>query len=133
MQGARQVRAGPHGGAALFVFIAPPSMKELEQRLRGRGTEAEEKVQLRLANACAEMEASQEPGLMQRVIVNRDLNAAVGELEAAVAAHLPELNIEVSVAPAEDGSSMGGTCAACLLDAHAHGAMHDASVHCSGL
>ena len=34
---------------ALFVFIAPPSMEELEKRLRGRGTEKEESIQKRLA------------------------------------------------------------------------------------
>lgn len=38
-----------------FVFIAPPSMEALEARLRGRGTEAEDKIEIRLQNAIAEV------------------------------------------------------------------------------
>lgn len=53
MQGARQVREA--GLNALFVFIAPPSDQELEKRLRGRGTESEEQIQQRMANAKAEI------------------------------------------------------------------------------
>ena len=41
---------------AHLVFIAPPSMEELERRLRGRGTETEEKIALRMGNARHEME-----------------------------------------------------------------------------
>ena len=41
---------------ARFVFVAPPSYDELEKRLRGRGTETEEKLQVRLKNARGEME-----------------------------------------------------------------------------
>ncbi len=43
---------------AIFVFIAPPSIEELERRLRGRGTESEEDVATRIANARKEMERS---------------------------------------------------------------------------
>ena len=41
---------------ARFVFVAPPSYDDLEKRLRGRGTETEEKLQVRLKNARGEME-----------------------------------------------------------------------------
>ncbi len=54
-QGARQIRDA--GLRAIFVFIAPPSTEELENRLRGRGTESEEQVQRRLQAALNEMEA----------------------------------------------------------------------------
>ena len=43
---------------AIFVFIAPPSLQELEQRLRGRATESEEQVQNRLAHARKEIQRS---------------------------------------------------------------------------
>lgn len=43
------------GLPAIFVFIAPPSMEELERRLRGRGTEGQDQVETRLKNAYAEM------------------------------------------------------------------------------
>lgn len=54
-QGARQVRTA--GLRAIYVFVAPPSVEELETRLRGRGTESEEQVAKRLANAKAELDA----------------------------------------------------------------------------
>lgn len=78
VQGCRQVRKARLD--ATFVFIAPPSMDELEHRLRGRGTEAEEAVQKRLDGARAEMQARDEPGLFDRVIVNDNLDKAYAEL-----------------------------------------------------
>ena len=50
---ALQVRRA--GLKAIFVFVAPPSLEELERRLRGRGTESEEQIGRRLANAKEEM------------------------------------------------------------------------------
>jgi guanylate kinase len=58
--GARQIRAleDPHIRASLVdVFIMPPTIQELERRLRQRGTESEEQIQLRLTNAREEMKA----------------------------------------------------------------------------
>lgn len=58
--GARQIRAisDPVIRDSLAdVFIMPPTMEELERRLRKRGTETEEQVQTRLANARKEIEA----------------------------------------------------------------------------
>lgn len=66
---------------AKFLFIAPPSMDELEKRLRGRGTEDEASVVGRLAAAKGEMDAREEDGLFDRVIVNNDLDAAYAELK----------------------------------------------------
>ena len=45
---------------AVLIFIAPPSMDELEQRLRGRGDTSPEQMQLRLARASWEMEQSKQ-------------------------------------------------------------------------
>lgn len=110
VKGAKQVRAGPHGNSTLFVFVMPPSMEELEHRLRGRGTEAEEKIQRRLANAHKELAAAEDPGFVSKVIVNKDLDTAVAELEAAVAAHLPELNITPSApSVAPPAAAVGST------------------------
>ena len=53
VQGADQVKNTDL--CARFVFIAPPSFDDLETRLRGRGTETEEKITLRLKNARDEM------------------------------------------------------------------------------
>lgn len=62
---------------AKLVFIAPPSIDELERRLRGRGTETEEVIAQRLANAKGEMDASKDYDF---VIVNDDLERATKEL-----------------------------------------------------
>jgi guanylate kinase len=43
---------------AVLIFIAPPSMEELEQRLRGRGDTSEEQMRIRLERAKWEMEQS---------------------------------------------------------------------------
>ena len=69
---------------ALFVFISPPSMEELEARLRGRGTEKEESIQKRLANAAGEMAKTKVEGFFHAVIVNDDLDRAYGELKKAI-------------------------------------------------
>jgi guanylate kinase len=54
-----QVRGSVLGPSALLLFVAPPSMDELERRLRGRGTEEEDKVLKRLAGAKAELERAE--------------------------------------------------------------------------
>tara|TARA_B100000767_G_scaffold194975_1_gene182009 strand:+ start:226 stop:807 length:582 start_codon:yes stop_codon:yes gene_type:complete len=69
---------------ALFVFIAPPSMEELEKRLRGRGTEKEESIQKRLANAAGEMAKTEVTGFFHLVIINDDLDRAYGVLKTVV-------------------------------------------------
>lgn len=80
VQGARQVRKA--GLKAIFVFIAPPSMEELEARLRGRGTESEEQISKRLGNAQGEMDSMEEPGLYDYILVNSDLTQAAEQLKA---------------------------------------------------
>eukprot|EP01027_Heterolobosea_sp_BB2_P022408 GEZU01032990.1.p1 GENE.GEZU01032990.1~~GEZU01032990.1.p1 ORF type:complete len:195 (-),score=57.47 GEZU01032990.1:295-879(-) len=80
VQGARQVKKSNLN--ALMVFINPPSYEELERRLRGRGTETEDKIIKRLANARGEMEAAKEPGLFDYVITNDDLEQAYEKLKS---------------------------------------------------
>lgn len=64
---------------AVLVFVEPPSMAVLEQRLRARGTEDEASLELRLSNARREMEVA--PHYDARV-VNDDAEVASRELEA---------------------------------------------------
>jgi guanylate kinase len=64
-----------------YVFIAPPSMEVLEQRLRGRGTETEDVVLIRLNTARAEMVYMDKPGFFDKVIVNDNLDRALNELK----------------------------------------------------
>ncbi|MBD9244369.1 MAG: guanylate kinase [Coriobacteriaceae bacterium] len=62
---------------AVLVFIEPPSAEELERRLRGRGTEDEASIQMRLANATKELGYADSYDVR---IVNDDLDRAVAEL-----------------------------------------------------
>ena len=65
----------------VLVFIEPPSIGELERRLRGRGTEDESSIELRLANANHEMELA---SLYDVRIVNDDLERAADELVSTI-------------------------------------------------
>lgn len=64
---------------AEFVFVSPPSMEILEQRLRGRGTETEEVILRRLANAKGEIEQLDEYSYL---ILNDELDRAVEAFQA---------------------------------------------------
>jgi guanylate kinase len=81
LDGARQVKvARPE---AVMIFIAPPSLSELERRLRGRGTDSEAKIQRRLARARDEIRALRE---FDYLIVNDRLEEAAETLRAVLAA-----------------------------------------------
>ena len=67
---------------ATGIFILPPSEEELERRLRGRGTDSEEVIQLRLANAKKEIEFAKTKGKYEYTIINDDLQKAADELRA---------------------------------------------------
>ena len=87
LEGARQVvEQCPD---ALMIFIMPPSVGELERRLRGRRTESEQAIRDRLARARQEMKAAREkvgPGRCRfdYVIVNDSVNKAGEELVRAI-------------------------------------------------
>ena len=68
---------------AVFVFVvAPPSYEELERRLRGRGTENEETLKTRLANAQGELAYMYKPRFFDCVIINDDVDKAYDKLKA---------------------------------------------------
>jgi guanylate kinase len=75
VQGARQVKAATPG--AFMVFIKPPSLQELERRLRSRGTETDQQVRRRLAKAADELAAE---GEFDVTVVNDDLERAAREV-----------------------------------------------------
>lgn len=56
VEGAKQVISKCHGSDVVTIFLIPPSMEYLEQRIRKRGTESEEVIQQRLAKAQRELE-----------------------------------------------------------------------------
>lgn len=69
MEGVKQIKAADF--PARYVFIAPPSEEELEKRLRGRGTDKEESILKRLAQAKLELEFAKTPGIHDKIIVNK--------------------------------------------------------------
>jgi guanylate kinase len=77
LQGARQVRESMP--EAQLVFLAPPSWDELVRRLTGRGTEAPEVVEQRLAAARVELAAESE---FDTTLVNTSVEDVAGELLA---------------------------------------------------
>ncbi|CAG0884922.1 unnamed protein product [Cyprideis torosa] len=82
-QGVRQVKQMTDFNP-LYVFVKPPSMDDLEERLRARGTETEESLQTRLAAARHEIEYGEQPGNFDTVIVNDDFPRAYKQLRTAV-------------------------------------------------
>ena len=79
LQGARQVKK-VHPEAVL-VFISPPSWEELEGRIRGRGSDSDERIRERLAIAQEEMAAAKE---FDHVLVNSEVAEVVSRLVALV-------------------------------------------------
>ena len=78
VQGARQIRKS--GLVSLMFFIVPPSLTELEARLRRRGDTDEDDIARRLRIAAEEME--QAPGLFDYIVVNDDLERCIEEVNA---------------------------------------------------
>ena len=78
-QGARQVRESMP--ECVSIFILPPSVEELERRLRDRRTDAPEVIERRLRDSLSDMSHWDE---FDFVIINDDLNQAIADLEAVI-------------------------------------------------
>ena len=91
INGVRQLKAKEFPGK--FLFVNPPSIEELERRLRGRGTETEEQMKVRLANARDEIAyALGEENPFDRILTNGDSREVTFEkLCAQVEEWFPEL------------------------------------------
>jgi guanylate kinase len=68
---------------ATHIFVSPPNLTELERRLRGRGTESEDKIKVRLANAATEMNAA---GAYEYLIINEVVDQAANLLSSIILA-----------------------------------------------
>jgi guanylate kinase len=83
-----------------YVFISPPSLEQLEARLRGRGTESEEQIQTRTANASEEMAYGTTAANFDLVLVNDDLSKAFNSLVKVIQGWYPNLKAETSTTEA---------------------------------
>ena len=81
VQGARQIHEKKPD--AVMIFIIPPSLEELEKRLRGRGTDTDRAIEARLIRARQEY---QEADFYDYLIINDDAGKAAEELSAIILA-----------------------------------------------
>lgn len=79
LQGAKQVMARAHD--ALSIFIEPPSMEELERRIRGRQSETEETIKKRIEVARNEMAGRE---LYDYVVCNNELTKAIEDVKEII-------------------------------------------------
>ena len=101
VQGAEQVR---RNAQPVTIFIAPPSLTELERRLRGRGTESEESLRRRLANAAKEMESA--PAYTYLIINDRLEQAALELRSIIIAERCRRRRIASTTAAAQLGAAL---------------------------
>lgn len=78
MQGVKSVKDSDLN--ARYLFLSPPSIETLRQRLEGRGTETPESLEKRIGAAAAEMEYAQ-TGAHDKIVVNDDLEKAYKEFK----------------------------------------------------
>ena len=70
-----------YGDSALLIFIEPPDIETLKNRLKGRGTETKEQIEERIKRVELEMNES---GKFDKVIVNDNLEKAVNEIQTII-------------------------------------------------
>lgn len=85
VQGAKQLKT-TYPSESYRIFISPPSLEELERRLRTRKTDSEETIQKRLKNAQMEMN---EGRTFDAIVVNDQLEKAYTELKTLLQNLLP--------------------------------------------
>lgn len=82
-QGSRQIKEKLDRDSVVSIFILPPSMRELERRLRARAEDSEEIVQDRMEKACFEISHYNEYDF---VLVNDDLNSTYHKIRSIIEA-----------------------------------------------
>lgn len=102
VQGVKQVKQTDLN--PLFIFIKPPSMEELEKRLRDRNTETEDSLQRRLTTARSELAYADIPDNFHMVLINDNLEKAYIRLRDFI---LKEINPDTSSPSSADATSQG--------------------------
>ncbi|WKY49232.1 guanylate kinase [Eubacteriaceae bacterium ES3] len=81
IQGAAKVRTGYKEG--IYIFIVPPSMKELKRRIEERGTESKEQMEMRLSCASEEIKNADD---YSYIVINDDLDVAANKVQSVITA-----------------------------------------------
>jgi guanylate kinase len=102
-QGAKSVKGSSLNPQPNYLFIEPPSMAELESRLRGRGTEKEEDIVKRIANAQGEMDYGRSDGAFDKLLKNDDLERAYAELVTQLVVWYPHLKVRAKFLQEQQG------------------------------
>jgi len=84
MEGVKQVKSSTL--LAKFVFVKPPSVEDLEKRLRARGTETVDAVRERLDAALKELAFAEQAGVHDKTVINDDVERAYTDLEEYIMA-----------------------------------------------
>jgi guanylate kinase len=92
IQGVENVKKS--GIKCKYIFISPPTMMELERRLRDRGTETEDKVLVRLSNAAKEMEYGMTPNNFDVIVTNDNLDKTITEIKTHIKSWFPSLDLK---------------------------------------
>lgn len=79
------------GPEVLAIFVQPPSVEVLAQRLKGRGTESEDKIKLRLDKAQQELAFAPS---FDHVLINDELTLAIEQAEALILEHIGQAHGE---------------------------------------
>jgi guanylate kinase len=90
VQGAQLIRDGDF--AAVFIFLLPPTVETLEQRLRDRGTDSDDLIQKRLREAGSEIAMSR---IFDYAVINDELSTAVAEVQTIIDAERAGVTEEV--------------------------------------
>lgn len=72
---------------AVFIFLAPPSLQELENRIRNRGKENEEAIVARMKHAQLELSYQSKKDLWDHIIVNNDLDQTYSQIKTIINEH----------------------------------------------
>ena len=87
VQGAMQVKES--GGEGAYIFILPPSMEELRNRINNRGTETEEAIALRMSKAAGEIAYVDR---YDYFVINDDLQEAINTVKAIMVSEHQKIN-----------------------------------------
>ena len=79
------------GNEVLAIFVQPPSVEVLAERLKGRGTESEDKIKLRLDKAQQELAFASS---FDHVLINDELTLAIEQAEALILEHIGQAHGE---------------------------------------
>lgn len=90
VNGVKQIKSSNLLLNALYIFIAPPSIDILRQRLLGRGTESIDQLNIRLGNAAREIEYGETPGNFDHVVVNEFLENSTKDVYTLIHKKFPD-------------------------------------------